>query len=304
MEKIHSHTNCPACTASLSGEENHCPFCGYRIVFESNSESTKSEDTNSEVTTDVKDNGGESSISQVNGDLSSEGSLEKEVYHSPEIVKIEENIEVTTPQENEISENETDNLFIVENSEIKEEPKDNIENIEKEEEIISGEITLLNDDEAEVEEKKYKKNKILIRIILVVIILLIALGTLTILHYYNKVDVFFLPDSKSKNSEIIKQVNIVEKNYYFCYSTGKINKKNIIVFSKIFKLDQKGNDEASATKIYKKQFDESLPNETANFTTTICKKFSNPVTAFAEKDKLIKKYLKLKYGFRFIEIKQ
>ena len=41
MEKIHDNSNCPACSAKLSGTEKHCPFCGYRLVFDINPDSSE-----------------------------------------------------------------------------------------------------------------------------------------------------------------------------------------------------------------------------------------------------------------------
>lgn len=300
MENIHNHTKCPACSANLTGTEKHCPFCGYRIIVE-----------NADITSDP-----ENKIESQDADL---GIPERDIditdYNSPEIEKnndelinheinkLEDEIivESTDQQEDEVnqSENLTADVFV---EPVVSEKEIEINEIETDE-FPKNEISLLNDDEAEIEEKNNNKKIILVRISLAVLAILIVIGTLVILHYYNKVDVFFLPDKLSKTTTISKTVVPLEKNFYFCYSMGKVNKKNTVVFSKIFFLEDKGNNESSATKKYNEQLKISFPNNADNLKTTVCKKFGSPVLAFAEKDKLMNKYLKQKYNFLFIEVK-
>ena len=304
MEKVHNHSNCPACSANLSGEEYHCPFCGYRIVFENNIEPIILGETTTELNPAETDNFNGSLSSDEQSNLSLENTLDKkDQYTPPEIVKVDKVDGIKISQENNISEFSTNIVVTAEDSEINEPQDSNSENNDKEKELISEEISLLNDDEAENEEKKVKKRKIITNIIVFAVFILVALGALTILHYYDKVDVFFLPDRNNGNSKTSKTVSIIEKNYYFCYSTGKINKKKLVVFSKIFKLEEKGNNEILSSKKFNETIKKSISVNTDNLDTTICKKFNNPVSAYKEKNIIMDKYLKQKYSFRFVEIK-
>jgi DNA-directed RNA polymerase subunit RPC12/RpoP len=284
MEKIHDHNICPACSANLSGTENNCPFCGYRIIFENKPDSTE-EKIEIKITED-----------QTSSNIVSEEKEEVKIYEAPEITKIEEEGNIETPtkitSENLTTESET----IEEKVEL-----DSVEN--ENAEFLKEEISLINDDEAEIEEKKHKKNVILVRIVLAVILVLIVLGALMILHYNNKVDLCFFSKKCDTKTAITNKIPAIEKNYYFGYSVGKINKKNVIVISKLFKLEDKGNNETSATKKYTAELQKMYPKDYKSLKTATFKKFSSIELAYKEKNKIMNNYLKQKYNFRFVEIK-
>ena len=91
--------------------------------------------------------------------------------------------------------------------------------------------------------------------------------------------------------------------YFVCYSTGNVGKRNYVVFGNIFKSKLENEVEKKSGKRFLQALRLTYPNDFDVFKNTTCTKFDNYSDAFKEKDKNINKFLKLKYRFKFVEIK-
>lgn len=283
MEQKHDMAFCPSCGNKLNGDENVCPFCGYRLLEVKISNNVQQ---TSEVTPSP-------AVSVNNISVPDEKEEVKSALLCKSCQTQLEGNENICPYcgvaLNEVIKPEEEKHPLIPDIKVDPEPENSV-----------PKQTVIVEKKIEVPSKK--KHRGLLVFFIVLIFLILGAGSVAFLQYKSVIGISFLnniiPSETKKNLPIS-----INRNYYFCYTTFNGNNSKIIAISGIFEKKDLYNTDFFAKTDFEKSFSKSYPKDFRNFRKTSCMKGTTYQEISKKRENIQKQYKNNKYRIRFIDVK-